>query len=96
MADQSTRRRSIVFAAMVVITLLSLTYAYIQGLEADKQRVISIAIQKEAQRQQKIAEEQRILADLNAQEARKNAEEAKRQEAEARRQIEECRSKNKK
>lgn len=82
-------RLRIWLGVFIILSALMFVYAYLQRLEADKQKVMSVAAQQIAERQMKLAEEQRRIAEEQAILAAKNAEEAKRV-------LQECESKRKK
>ena len=72
-------RTAIVLTLATIISLLFLVYAFMQKLEADKQRAIAVAEKMEADQQRAEAEKMRLMAEYQKIEAEKQralAEEA--------------------
>ena len=77
-------RTAIVLTISTLVSVLFLIYAFVQKLEADKQREIAVKSQLEAEvqraaaeRQREVAEYQRMLAEKSALEAAKALEECR-------------------
>lgn len=69
-------RTAIVLTLATVISILFLVFAFIQKLEAEKQREISERLQMEAERQRELAVQQKIAAEYQLRQAEQNATEA--------------------
>ncbi len=73
---QRARTTATVFGVLAIIALIALVYAFVQQVEANRQRDLAVA-------NEKLATEARIQADKNAEEARRQEAIAKVQEAAA-------------
>lgn len=69
-------RTSIVLAMATLISILFLIYAFMQKLEADKQRALAVASMEEANKQRAEAEKMKLTAQYQEMQARKQAEAA--------------------
>src|SRR5688572_33137471 len=78
-SKEETRKKittGIVLAMATVISVLFLVYAFVQKLEADKQRALAVEATKEAEKQRTEAEKMRITAQYQQMEAEKSRAQA--------------------
>ena len=78
-------KKNLIIGLLTIVSLLSLTYGYLQKKEADKQKALAIENAKiareaeiRAEQSQKEAEEQRMIALINEAKAMKILDEVKK------------------
>ena len=86
-------KRNLIIGLLTIVSLLSLTYGYIQKQRADEQEALAIENAKIAREQQIIAEQSRKEAEMQRMMAIANEQRAMEQAAMAQKALEDARKK---